>query len=125
MRPWRVRCVTGCSDRQKRKEQRQAGSSSQRPFGLRVRLLLCHLGDDIESDWDAERKARNADYRSNRCFLDAKDISKQIRDGVRDLGWSTKSPAVAMNILRRTTRVTRSSEPRCSLAVARTFYAAV
>jgi len=117
--------VTGCSDRQKRKEQRQAGSGSQRPFGLRVRLLLCHLEDDIESDRDPERKARNADYQPNRCFLDDKDISQQIRDGVRDLGWSTKPPAVAMNTLRRTTRVTQSSEPRCSLAVARTFYAAV
>ena len=117
--------VTGCSDRQKRKEQRQAGSGSQRPFGLRVRLLLCHLEDDIESDRDPERKARNADNQPNRCFLDDKDISQQIRDGVRDLGWSTKSPAVAMNTLRRTTRVTQSSEPRCSLAVARTFYAAV
>ena len=117
--------VTSCSDRQKRQEQRQAGSVSQRPFGLNVRLLLCHLEDDIESDPDPERKARNADYRPNRCFLDAKDISKQIRDGVRDLGWSTKSPAVAMNTLRRTKRVTLSSEPRCSWAVARTFYAAV
>jgi hypothetical protein len=105
--------VTGCSDRQKRKEQRQAGSGSQRPFGLCVRLLLRHLENDIESDRDPERKARNADYQPNRCFLDAKDISKQTRD-VRDLGWATKSPAVAMNTLWRTTPVTLSSEPRCS-----------
>jgi hypothetical protein len=49
-------------------------------------------------------------------FSMPKDISKQIRDDVRDLGWSTKSPAVAMNTLRRTTRVTLSNEPRCSLA---------
>ncbi len=88
------------------------------------RLRLLHFEDDIESDRHSERKARNADYQANRCFLDAKDISKQIRDGACDLGWSTKSPAVAMNTLRRTTRVTLSSEPRCSLAVARTFYAA-
>ena len=31
-------------------------------------------------------QAGNADYRPNRCFLDAKDISKQVRDRVRDLG---------------------------------------
>ena len=78
--------VTGCSDRQKRKEQREAGSGSQRPFGLRVRLLLCHLEDDIESDRDPERKACNTDYQPNRCLLDAKDISKQIRGGVREMG---------------------------------------
>jgi hypothetical protein len=78
--------VTGCSDRQKRKEQRQAGGDSQGPFGLRVRLLLCHLEDDIESDRDPERKACNTDYQPNRCLLDAKDISKQIRGGVREMG---------------------------------------
>ena len=41
------------------------------------------------------------------------------------LGWSKKSPEVAMNTPSRTTRVTLSSEPRCSLAAARTFNAAV
>jgi len=64
---------------------------------------------------ETERKARDADYQPNRCFLDAKDISKQTRDGVRDLGWSTKSAAVAMNTLRRTTRVTtRAFSPQPS-----------
>jgi OsmC subfamily peroxiredoxin len=41
------------------------------------------------------------------------------------LGWSKKSPEGAMNTPSRTTRVTRSSEPRCSLAAARTFNAAM
>src|SRR5260370_20538154 len=49
--------VTGCSDRQKRKEQRQAGSGSQRPFGLPGRLLLFHLEVDIGTDRDPERSA--------------------------------------------------------------------
>jgi hypothetical protein len=86
--------------------------------------LVCDFEDDIESDRHPEGKARNADYQPNRSFLDAKDISKQIRDR-RPRPWAgrTSPPEVAMNTPSRTTRVTLSSEPRCSLAAARTFHA--
>ena len=48
--------------------------------------LLCDFEDDIEFYRHPERKAGNADYHPNRCFLDAKNISKQVRDSVRNPG---------------------------------------
>jgi len=48
--------------------------------------LLCDFEDDIEFDRHSERKAGNSDDRSNRCSFDPKDISKEIRDGIRDPG---------------------------------------
>jgi hypothetical protein len=47
-------------------------------FGLCLRLLLCDFEDDVEFDWYPEWEAGNADDQPNRCFLDAKDISKQV-----------------------------------------------
>jgi hypothetical protein len=41
------------------------------------------------------------------------------------LGWSKKSPEVAMKTPSRTTRVTLSSDPKCCLAAARALKAAV
>src|SRR5262249_38760974 len=61
-------------------------------FGLCLRLLLCDLEDDIESDRHPEAKAGNSDYQPNRRFLDAKDISKQVRDGVSHSGLVKEVP---------------------------------
>src|ERR1700733_9175922 len=47
-------------------------------------LLLRDFEDDVEFYWHPERKAGNADHQPNRCFFDAKDISKQVRDCIRD-----------------------------------------
>ena len=48
--------------------------------------LLRDLEDDIEFYRHPERKAGNTDDQPNRCFLDAKDISKQVGDSIRDSG---------------------------------------
>jgi hypothetical protein len=57
--------------------------------------MLSLLGD-FEDDFEFYRhpigKTGNADYQPNRCFLDAKNISKQIRDSVRDLGLIEEIP---------------------------------
>src|SRR5262249_32022888 len=39
-----------------------------------------------------EGKTGDADYQPNRRFLDAKNISKQVRDGVRDPGLVEEVP---------------------------------
>lgn len=55
-------------------------------LGICLLLLLCDFEDDIEFDRHAEGKAGSADYQSNRCLLDPKDIAKEVRDSVRDSG---------------------------------------
>ena len=67
-------------------------SSRQRLLGLRLLLLLFDFEEDLECYRHPERKAGDADYHSNRCFLDAKDISKQVRGSVRDLGLIEEIP---------------------------------
>ena len=49
-------------------------------------MLLRDFEDDIEPNRHPQGQAGNTDYHPNGCFLDAKDISKQVRDSVRDLG---------------------------------------
>lgn len=44
----------------------------------------CDFEDDFEFYGDAEREAGDADDCTNRCFLDAENISKQIRDSIPD-----------------------------------------
>jgi hypothetical protein len=61
-------------------------------ISLYHRLLRIDFEDHIEFDWNPERKARNADDRPDRSFLDAKDIPKQIRGSVRDPGMVVKIP---------------------------------
>ena len=63
-----------------------------RPFGLCLLLLLCDFEDDFEFYRHPEGKAGNADHQPNRCFLDAKDIAKQVRDSVRDPGLVEEVP---------------------------------
>jgi hypothetical protein len=46
--------------------------------------LLRDFEDDIKFYRHPERKAGNADHEPNRHLLDAEDISKQVRDRVRD-----------------------------------------
>ena len=53
-------------------------------FTLPLPVLLGNLKDDIEFDRHPQGKAGNSDHESSRCLLDAKDITKQIRHGVRD-----------------------------------------
>src|SRR5262245_49088485 len=55
-------------------------------------LLLCDFESDIEFYRHPKGKAGNADYQPNRCFLNAKDISKQVRDSVRDPGLVEEIP---------------------------------
>src|SRR5271170_8243357 len=54
--------------------------------------LLYDFEDDIEFDRHPERKTGDADYHPNRCLLDAEDISKQVRDSVRDPGLVEEVP---------------------------------
>jgi len=54
-----------------------------RSFLLRVCL---DFEDDLEFDWHPEGKAGDANYHPHRCFLNAKDISKEVRDGVCNFG---------------------------------------
>ena len=61
-------------------------------FWASVPCLLCDLEDDFEFYRHPEGKAGNADYQPNRCFLDPKNISKQVRDGVGDLGLVEEVP---------------------------------
>src|SRR6476660_6228816 len=42
--------------------------------------------EDIEFYRHAKGKAGDADDHPNRCFLDSKDISIEVRDGIRDPG---------------------------------------
>ena len=44
--------------------------------GLFLHLLLCDFKSDIEFYRRPKGKAGNADYHPNRCFLNAKNISK-------------------------------------------------
>src|SRR5262249_34434377 len=55
-------------------------------------LLLCDFESDIEFYRHPKGKAGNADYQPNRCFLNAKDISKQVRNSVRDPGLVEEIP---------------------------------
>jgi hypothetical protein len=87
--------------------------------------LLCDFEDDIEFYRHPERKAGDADHQPNRHLLGTKDSSKQVRDSIRDSGLVKEVAEVAMNTPSRTTRVTRSSEPRWLFAAARTPKAAV
>jgi hypothetical protein len=57
-----------------------------------VLLLLRDFEDDFEFYRHPQGKAGNADYQPNQCFLDAKDISKQVRDSVRDPGLVKEVP---------------------------------
>ena len=54
--------------------------------------LLCDFKDDMEFYRHPEWKAGNADHQPSGCFLDTKDISKQVRDGVRDPGLVEEVP---------------------------------
>ena len=54
--------------------------------------LLCDFEDDLEFYWHPQGKAGNADYQPNRRFLDPKDISKEIRDCIRDPWLVVKVP---------------------------------
>jgi hypothetical protein len=49
-------------------------------------LLIGDLKDDLEFDGHAEGKAGDADDQPNRCFLDAKDIAKEVGDSIRNPG---------------------------------------
>ena len=54
------------------------------PLDLCLRLLLCDFQDDLEFYRHPKGKTRNANYQPNRYFLDAEDITKQIRNSIRD-----------------------------------------
>jgi hypothetical protein len=52
-----------------------------------IRSLLCiNFEDHIKLYRYSEKKAGDTEYEPDRSFLDAKDISKQIRNSVRDPG---------------------------------------
>src|ERR1700679_1443228 len=55
-------------------------------------ILLGNLEDDFKLDRHPQGKAGNADDQSSRCLLDAKNITKQIRYGVRDPGLVEEVP---------------------------------
>jgi hypothetical protein len=75
--------------------------------------------------WHAERQAGNADHQPHRHLVAPKTSRNRSDAASATRGWSKKSPEVAMNTPSRTTRVTRSSDPRCSLAAASAPKAAV
>ena len=64
---------------------------TQRPLDLCVLLLLCDFEDDIDRIGTPRGRLATPN-RPNRCFFDAKDISKQVRDSVRDLGLIEEIP---------------------------------
>ena len=88
-------------------------------------VYIRNLEDDLELYGHPKGKARNADHQPNRIFSMPKTSRNKSETASATLGWSKKSPCVAMNTPSLTTRVTRSSEPRCFLAAARTPKAAV
>src|SRR5216684_5762333 len=65
---------------------------AEKQFGLYPLLLLCDFESDIEFYRHPKGKAGYDDYQPNRCFLNAKDISKQVRDSVRDPGLVEEIP---------------------------------
>ncbi len=69
-----------------------AGYAQAQTVWLCLRLLLCDFEDDFEFYRHPERKAGNANHQPNRRFLGAKDISKEVRDSVRDLGLIEEVP---------------------------------
>ena len=54
--------------------------------------LFCDFKDDIKFYRHPQREAGNTDDQPNRCFLDPKDISKQIGDSIRDSGLVEEVP---------------------------------
>ena len=88
-------------------------------------VLLGDLEDDFELDRHSEWKAGDTDHQPNRCLSVPKMSRNKSDTASATLGWSKKSPEVAMNTPSRTTRVTRSSEPKFCLAAARALKAAV
>jgi len=51
---------------------------------VQSRLFSTDFEEDIEFYRHAKGKAGDADDHPNRCFLDSKDISIEVRDGIRD-----------------------------------------
>ena len=49
-------------------------------------MSSCDFKYDVEFHRHAIGKAGNADNQPNRCFFDAENIAKQVRDSIRDPG---------------------------------------